>query len=290
MRNPYKRTDVFSCHYQSHAKFAHRVSVYHVLCVKKCYPQGCYFYKWFCDLKNKGKSCPRKFKKIGRLCEGCAHYTDLREHYQPLVHLSQLEFDRFKTELEDFDDWLETVTGRSVTFGGRVDAIKPHFKKFVMGGKGHIRLHGYIVIFKEGFIGSTKIDDYIFAAVSPFQQERIQVAPGDQVEALGNLELSRGRLLFPKMWAVDFDFRSGAETWNNSQALVARETATSFQSQPESCIHCPKGALVDVIDKRCSDSSPRRALYCLEGIMSPELCHVHVFEKAQGYYQCEQMK
>jgi hypothetical protein len=47
---------------------------------------------------------------------------------------------------------------------------------------------------------------------------------------------------------------------------------------------------VDIIDRRDSASSPHRALYCLEGIVSPDQCHVMAFEKAQDYFECEQMK
>ena len=271
MRNPYKRTDVFTCHENSHAKFGHRVSVHHVMCVKKCYPQGCFFFKWFCDLLNKGKSCSRGYHHVGRLCEGCAHYTDTREHLQPDVRLSAAEFERFKNELEDFEDWLATVQDRDVSFWAAVEAVKPQFKKYFYAHHGQIHLDGYILIFTQGYIGTIPLQDVFYGSVSPRQQERLSLAAGDRFEAMGRLVLNRGRLLMSRIWSVDFEQRSGAETWSNSRALVARQTATEFDIQPESCLHCPSGALVDVLVRR-NAGDPHRALYCLDGCKNPAEC------------------
>ncbi|NIA29601.1 MAG: hypothetical protein GWP06_06765 [Actinobacteria bacterium] len=63
-----------------------------------------------------------------------------------------------------------------------------------------------------------------------------------------------------KMWNLEFDSRSGKETWNNSQTLVARESATLISTQPETCLHCSKGALVDVVEKKKGQATMRRAL------------------------------
>lgn len=279
MRNPYKRTDVYVCNYETHAKFANKVSVYHVQYVKKCYPQGCIIFKWSCALKNKGKNCVRGYKYVGRLCHGCAYYSDEKIHYQPQIALSAIEFENFKEELEEFDDWLSNIRNSTITFWGEIDSIKPRFEKLIYGHKVQIRLDGYLLIFKRGFIGSTDFDDYFYANISPFQQERLSLARGDQFEAKGHLTFDRGRLIMSKIWALEFDRRSGNDTWNNSQALVTKETATFFPKQPESCLHCSRGALVDVVEKKNGQTIMRRELYCLEGIADPQLCYVNAMEK-----------
>jgi len=279
MRNPYKRTDVYVCNYETHTKFANRVSVYHVQHVKKCYPQGCIIFNWSCALLNKRKKCVRGFKYVGRLCHGCTHYSDEKIHYQPQIALSAIEFEDFKEEVEEFDEWLSGVSNTTVTFWGEIDSIKPRFKKTMIGSGGQIRLDGYLLIFKRGFIGTESFNDYFYAKISPFQQERLSFARGDQFEAKGHLTFDRGRIIMSKMWGVEFDLRSGKETWNNSQALVARESATLIADQPESCLHCSKGALVDVVERKNGQSTMRRALYCIEGIADPKLCYVNAMEK-----------
>ena len=279
MKNPYKRNDVFACNYETHERFANRVSVYHVLKEKKCYPHGCLMFKWECQLVNKGKKCVRGFKHVGRLCAGCTFYADEKIHYQPRILLSDLEYRRFQAEVEAFDDWIEKVSNRDIDFWCRVSSIKPCFKKQVWGSKGQIRLEGYIVVVQEGFIGTERFDDMFYLSISPAQQERHRIATGDTFEARGRLKLDRGRLLFNKVWGMDFEQRSHQKTWNNSEALVAKQVATQFSTQPETCLRCPKGALVDVTEKHQGQVKTRRELYCLEGIQNPQECYVYPLEK-----------
>lgn len=279
MRNPYKRTDVFVCNFESHARFENRVSVYHVMQSKKCFPQGCIYFKWSCALMEQGRNCVKGFKHPGRLCKGCTHFVDEKIHFQPKVKLSQLEYERFQRELEDFEDWLLEVQDREVSLWMEVDSIKPRFRKDVMAGKGQIRLNGYLLIARHGFIGAEPFDDYIYAYLSPHQQEKLKIAPQDRFEARGVLKLDRGRILFPKIWAIDFDLRSEEKTWTNSNALVARQTATSFATQPNACLHCPYGALVDVGEKKNGTFKLRRELYCLKGVADYQQCYVAAQEK-----------
>lgn len=62
MRNQYKRLDVFRCKLDFHEAFDGKVSVYHVLKVKRCLHEGCFYFKWHCRLLEKGarcRSCPQ---------------------------------------------------------------------------------------------------------------------------------------------------------------------------------------------------------------------------------------
>ena len=279
MKNPYKRTDVFACNYQGHAKFKHRVSAYHVMRQKKCYPQGCILFKWSCELKNKGKKCYRGFNYVGRLCEGCTHYLDEKIHYQPRILLSGKAFQEFEIELEEFDEWVMEHQDRDLDVLCEINSIKPRFKKFISNGKGQLRLDGYLLVMSHGYIGLTEFDDYFYANISPGQQDRLRFAPDDKLEARGRLTLDHGRLLLNKIWGVSFDFRSGQETWNNSRALVSRVSATEFQNQPESCIKCQYGALVDTITVQDGQKQFKRSLFCLEGIKNPQLCTLSVMKK-----------
>ncbi|NOY59256.1 MAG: hypothetical protein GXO75_10020 [Calditrichaeota bacterium] len=73
-----------------------------------------------------------------------------------------------------------------------------------------------MLIFRRGFIGAESFDDYFYARISPFQQERLSFARGDQFEAKGHLMFDRGRIIMSKMWNLEFDSRSEKETWDNS--------------------------------------------------------------------------
>jgi len=54
--------------------------------------------------------------------------------------------------------------------------------------------------------------------------------------------------------------------------LVARSVGTEFDCQPEKCLRCDKGCLLDVIDRTQTKERIFRHLFCLLGVESPELC------------------
>ena len=279
MKNPYKRTDVFKCSYDGHAKFDNRVSAFHVLRQKKCYPQGCLMFHWSCELKNKGKSCYRGYNYVGRLCEGCPHYDDNKVHHQPRLLLDHAQYEAFQQQVEAFEEWLAEHRDRDLDVLCEVSSVKPCFRKTITDGRGQLRLDGYLLVIRRGFIGLTEFDDYFYARISPHQQDRLRIAPDDRFEARARLALDRGRVLLTRLWSVQVEERSGAETWNNSRALVAKISAVEFAQQPENCFRCPQGALVDVVEICDGEKRNKRALYCLAGVSAPELCSLQVFEK-----------
>ncbi|MDZ7261625.1 MAG: hypothetical protein ONB05_05915 [candidate division KSB1 bacterium] len=274
MINQYKRLDVFRCNYQSHAKFENRVSVYHVLKVKHCYPQGCLYFQWHCQRLNKGESCIKGYTYMGRLCSGCRYYYDVKVHHQPQIILSESEYQLFLEELEAFEDWLATIEGHEVNFGGTIESVKPRFMKTIRSDGSQVKLVGYLVQFKEGYVDTVHLEDRCYALISVEQQERNKFAGGDVVEFKSWLKLDQGRLIFPRMKAVEWVEKSPNGAWTYSQALVAKKTSTIFHKQPLRCLSCPKGALVDVEDHSGPKVQKRRELFCLEGIADPEYCYL----------------
>jgi len=274
MRNPYKRSDVYTCRHPGHARFGNRVSAHHVLRVKKCHPHGCLVFKWSCELKNKGKSCVRGFKHIGRLCYGCTHYHDEKIHYQPEVSISAVDYQAFMEEVEQFEDWLTGVEGRELSFWAQVSSVKPRFRVEKTSKGKQIRLEGYLAVLKRGYIGTVEFDDLFYAALSPRQQGRIELAADDRFEARAKVQLDSGRVVMTRVHAIEHEFRSGRHIWNNSEALIARATASHFPDQPEICQHCSQGALVDVFERKEGRTVRSRALYCLAGVADPGLCYV----------------
>ncbi|MBN1543758.1 hypothetical protein JW992_16565 [candidate division KSB1 bacterium] len=279
MKNPYKNQDIFACRYQAHSKFSYRVSVFHVLKAKKCYPQGCIYFKWSCRLLAKGQRCVRKFTHVGRLCQGCKHYEDEKVHLVPILQISEDDYTAFLEEVEEFDDWIESMRHRDVDFYCVVDSIKPRFRKEVMGAKGQFRLNGYVVVARYGFIDRSEFDDLFYVNVSPVQQERERIAPGDRFDACGQVLLDRGRVVISRVRRIEFQERSRKPTWRNSEALVARQVATRFARQTDTCLGCPKGALVDVSETRNGVVQHWRELYCLAGVADPRECYLYSLEK-----------
>ena len=277
--NPYKRQDVFSCRYSSHARFSYRVSAYHVLKEKQCFPQGCIYFKWSCRLLEKGKSCVRKYHYVGRLCDGCRYYEDEKVHLQPALLLTAAEYERFLSQIQEFDDWIESLTGREVEFYCQIDSVKPRFRKEVMGRKNYFRLNGYVLVVRQGFIDRESFEDIFYIDIAPAQQERYRFASGDCFEAKGRVSIDRGRVLIGRTNRIEFEERSQQPTWKNSEALVARQVATLFVHQPEPCLKCPKGALVDVSETVHGVEQKRRELYCLAGIVDPRACYLFPHEK-----------
>ncbi len=279
MKNPYKRTDIFRCNYSSHGRFEDKVSAYHVLQAKRCFPQGCIYFHWSCSRKNKGLSCKRGYHYVGRLCQGCSFYQDEKRHCQPKIVAPEDVYRAFAQEREVFDEWLTEMTNRRIPVSFCVQAVKPRFIKEIDRDHGHVHLSGYLLVMSEGFFDRDHFQDAFYALISPGQQEQLAFAPGDEVEAQALLKTDRGRLILTQLRAVHFETRSGAPAWTNSQALVAKAGATYFPRQSGNCLHCPHGALVDVTETWQGGVRERRDLYCLAGVQDQRECHLYALHK-----------
>ena len=276
MKNPYKRLDIFRCKYDAHAKFDYKVSTYHVLRVKHCYPQGCLYFKWQCKLLNKGQSCIKGFSYVGKKCFGCKYYYDVKINYQPELSISEDEYKAFLDELEEFEDWLESIRGKSIQFWGIIKSVKPRFIKIIDPNKSSLNLKGYLLHFDEVYLDQLHWEDHCYAICYADQQQRYKFAPQDDVEFKCLVELDQGRLIFKKIRAVEFRSKSDMEIWTNSKTLVAKGVATMLENQSSKCLQCEYGVLIDVLDKSNPHWEKRRELYCLKSFPSPELCYYQV--------------
>ncbi|HEX9934002.1 MAG TPA: hypothetical protein VGB38_02295, partial [bacterium] len=159
MINQYKRTDVFRCNQEAHRHFDGKVSVYHVLKEKTCYPQGCLYFLWRCVLLEKGRKCIHGFGHTGRKCKGCTYYSDEKVHLQPKRLLDEGEYEVFLNDLEQYEAWLGHVQFKRHNLLGRIQTIKPWFERTVRSGECHTHLRGYLLVFKRGFIGRESFND-----------------------------------------------------------------------------------------------------------------------------------
>jgi hypothetical protein len=278
MINQYKRMDVFRCNYQSHSKFENKVSVYHVLKKKNCWPAGCIAFRWKCLLQDKGKTCIKGYNYIGKNCQGCNHYQDKKINYQPIIILPEAEIAQFWEDLADFEDWLDENKGKELNIYGKICSVKPLFRKNSSGLNENIKIGGYTLIFNTGYFGITPFDDFFYANISQDRQRQLQFAAGAVIEFSGRFEVDQGRLVFRNMRKIDIVEKGTAVPIAWSDVLVAKETATFFKNQPTQCLNCHYGVLVDVFESHFQKTVERRQLYCLKGIPDVQVCTESLFE------------
>ncbi len=281
MRNEYKRSDVFLCTNQAHAKFGKKVSVYHVLKVKSCYPEGCVYFYWKCKKLNKGESCPKRYQHVGKNCFGCKEYYDVKITNQLQLTLGKQDWQNFQEELENFEDWLQSVYGKTLSIFGEIDSVKPHLTQCLAPGNGSLQLNGFMLTFKECYIDRTHFEDVAYASVGIMQYKRFQFSPGDKLDFLARVDENHGRILFHQLHRIEFTTHSINGRWDESQIRVALSTATELPQQFEKCHYCRHGVLVDL--KQLPDESIfARRLYCLAGVQAPADCAVQTLEFLNG--------
>jgi hypothetical protein len=279
--NQHKRQDVFRCGHKAHFKFDKNVSVYHVLRERNCFPQGCIYFLWKCQLLNKGRRCPKGYEHVGRKCFGCKYYYEDKVCHQPEVILENQEFEEFKKSLEEYEEWLESVVGKDVEFSGEINTVKPHLKKIITGSRRSMFFKGFLLSFKQGFVNRVFFDDYTYASVSTKSHEKNRFARGDKVDFLARLRVDHGRIVLDKIRRIEFTEKRDAPSWDFSQAIVAKNVGTELDCQPEKCLRCEKGCLLDVVERSESKDKISRHLFCLAGTEDPEVCFYDLKKKVE---------
>jgi hypothetical protein len=159
--------------------------------------------------------------------------------------------------------------------------VKPHFRKITFGSKQTISFSGFLISFAEGYIDRTFFQDHVFVSISRLTQQNLRFAAGDEVEFQARLGTDRGRIVLDRIRHIDFLQRENRKAPTVSEALVARSTGTEFDCQPEKCMICEKGCLLDVVDRAGTKSPVRRHLYCLAGVENPDDCVYHLVKKIE---------
>ena len=270
--NQYKRHDIFKCIHQSHVNFEHRVSVYHVLKEKQCYPQGCIYFNWKCRLLNKGATCSKKFKHVGRKCFNCKEFFDEKEIFKPERLIDTQGYEKFTRELNAFEDWFEELRGKEVDFSGTINSVKPGFHKRTEGSHNNLSFDGFLINFTEGYINLDHFKDLVYVKISSSMQHRYQFSPGDRLNFFARLQEKQGRILLLRINRIDIDHKEENEVWTASKAQLAKKTGTIITVQYDKCLNCDKGSLID----GNTASKRQRMLLCLEGIKNPHFCSYRI--------------
>lgn len=279
MINPLKRTDVFRCRQEAHRRFGGAVSAYHVLREKKCWPAGCLYFVWHCVKLEKGGRCPQGFTVPGRKCGGCTHYAEDKLHFQPERLIEGAAYDAFLEDLEAYEAWIEKASRGRPQVAGRIAAVKPWFERTVLAGGSRLRLRGYLLILRNGFVGVEAVDGPFYVRVSPGLMASFGFTAKMKVEMTGEIREDRGRIVVSHPKQVETRGRGWGWRWTDEKALVAVRTASHLDRQPEQCLSCPWGALADVSDYSEPEESRYRSLYCLKAVADPEGCYVNAMGK-----------
>ncbi len=274
MKNLYKRTDIFRCVHEAHKGFKNNISVYHILKEKGCYPHGCFYFNWQCKELSKRNTCHRGFHYVGRKCFNCRSFREQKIHNHPELQISEDEYRDFTRELDRFEDWIEENKHSELEIAGTVSGIKPHFVRKVYPKASHLSFKGYMIIFKEAFLGYTHMEDHIYAHLSGKYYQKLRLGKGDKIEAKARFKIDRGRIVLYRLRNVEIIEKGQKPLWDMEDAVVAQETATEFSVQPEACVQCPFGALTDVEYLKDHHSYSRRRLLCLKGMSDYRDCYV----------------
>lgn len=286
-QNEFKRMDVFRCRHQSHEPFEYKVSAFHILNRKQCFPQGCAYFRWRCKLFEKGKPCIRGYNYVGRLCFGCPHFIDEKVSNRPELRIASEAYEQWIERYHDFAEWVEKKQNREAQILGIVLAVKPRFQRFIYPNYETLSLRGFQIGFSEAFVDTDHLDDDCYAVVSGAFQDRWQLRPQMRVEFRGRLTLNRARIVFTRLHKVEVaETSKEAVEWNSSKALVARSVATGFDWQPAKCLKCKYSVLADVEDRRQPEVVERRQLFCLQGVPHPDVCPL-VPGRSLGEDECQ---
>lgn len=276
MKNLYKSMNIFKCVHEAHQGFESRMSVHHILNEKGCFPHGCFYFRWHCKLMKQGKKCYRGYNFIGRNCHGCRYFYEEKVHNRAELQIGESEFSEFRRELEEFEDWLGENLNRETEIYGEIDAVKPLFRKRVFPKAESFSFSGFLLIFKQLYFGRMLMEDHVYARISSKTFASFKFGRGDVLTARATLNLDKGRLVLNRLHRVEIEKRGEAPLWDESKALVARETAYPIPLQPEGCVQCPFGSLIDVEDLSRKEPRKYRELYCLKGMKDHRSCHDYV--------------
>jgi len=273
--NPYKRRDVFRCSQEAHGAFEGRVSAYHVLKERNCHPQGCIYFLWHCVLMQKGRPCIHKYSRPGKKCGGCTYFAEDKIHLQPRLLLPEDAYRSFLEEAERFDEWMRAVRYRRLAVAGRIHTIKPWVERKVLNRQSRVALRGWLLVFRRGFIGLDEYRDPFYVRIPERLMSRHVFIPRMRVELTGEIREDRGRVIIHHPGQVEILSKGWGSPWTRDRALVAVRTASLLAEQPDSCLDCQWGVLVDVEDDSSGETEKYRHLYCLKGVQDPDGCYVN---------------
>ena len=274
-RNLYKVSDLFFCPHRLHKHHESGTSVWHVVKYKECYPNGCVSFAWKCRKFDDGHKCPRSKKHVGKDCSSCSFFYDLKLAYSPELKAESSEYDRFRKDFAEFEEWVREMSGKRIEVRGKIKSVNPLLTNHGSNGSLRIACRGALLSMVDGIFGYDLCRDPFYARLSFDVYDRAKLAVGDEIDMMGQLEIDRGRFVFGKVGNIDIVRTENGETIPSSQLKQAKFTGTVIDGQPAKCLRCPHGLLIDS-SQSDGRSSPRRLLYCTKGVADYHFCPYNV--------------
>jgi hypothetical protein len=206
------------------------------------------------------------------MCLSCPHFYDEKVLRYPRLLLSPQEYREFLKRLQGFEEWLRWLSGREVEVGGTVNSVKPHFKEVIDPHGSYVAFQGFLLNFAEVYLDLVHWRDFCFVTLGKEMQSLHRFRKGDQVSFRAKVRIDWGRLVLFRVRAVEMESKAEGEFWTESKARLARRLGASFPDQPERCLACERGALLDVVEATERSERKDRRLFCLEGFSDPGLC------------------
>lgn len=272
-KNLYKQSHVFRCVHDVHRHFKSEMSPFYILSEKQCFPDGCVYFYWKCRLLAKKKTCFRGFSHVGKKCFNCKYFYEEKQHYYPELIAGDENKGSFMDAFSDFEEWINDLQSKRVACEGTVGAISPDLSLKQQGNHQQISAHGFLVRFEEGFIDDVLFEDPFYLSISAISQNKLLLRKGDNLEFEASLIIDRGRLKFIKSGRFQFYERGDEKPLRKNDVLVALQTYTIQENQPDKCMGCAYGLLVDIDNY---NNGPSRATVCLQGIADYRYCTITV--------------
>ena len=287
MRNLYKQNNIFVCKHDTHKHFSSKISVYHILEEKKCYPNGCVYFKWKCKTLAKKKKCHRNFSTVGKHCFSCKHFYEEKIHQFPQLMINENEENSFFEQYSEFCDWIGSLDNKRVFCECTINSVLPDFILHKNNEKLDIGIKGFLVSFKEGFIEDKHFEDSFYLHIDSMQQNKLKLKKDDEIEFKAILKIINGRLelFYPKQFY--FYLRGKSKPLLKSDLLVSLNTGTTFDIQHDKCKSCSFSITPRIQNNQ---SGKKRVLICSKGIKDPELCLENIEKTEQNFDDCDNNK
>jgi hypothetical protein len=289
MINQYKRQDVFLCTHDAHQKHGHRVSVYHVMRRKQCYPDGCTYFRWRCKELERRKKCFRGYTHVGRKCFGCKFF-DEEKMTRNLIGSAHVNLISALEEVYNFEEWMRDAIPKEHECLATISSVKPRLVRSVYRtasahrpDQEHNRLMGYLVCFGDIYIGDVHLEDYSYAVIGRDFQKRLRLIPGDRMEFRASFQILDGRIVFQQLKHIQFKTKSdSSNSWTDSDSLIVKYTGQVLLNQADKCIACDQGMLIDVIEHEQGEETTYHRMYCMKGMRSASLCTYNRLKEIYG--------
>ena len=102
-------------------------------------------------------------------------------------------------------------------------------------------------------------------------QNKLLIRKEDDLEFEASLLIDRGRLKFIKPGRFQFYTRGKGKPIRKNDMLSALQSYTLQENQPDKCMNCSYGMLVDI---QKSNNGPSRTTGCLQGVADYKFCSI----------------